>query len=191
MNESPLAAAARWGAHMGEPRRLPMLCDCQRMDGYVEHRDMHSTYVLWVLDADASHVVFLHKKWLNGLVYNGVPFVQLLFHKDVEECCKMISRILLAALRYKPDYLVVVADDDTGAPLASGYCMGSIMGLVEPSVSSVRAIAEGVEGENNILGRRLSDLCRVIADRGFFSDPKNRKYGLRFSDAGASSGVVV
>jgi hypothetical protein len=125
-------------------------------------------------------------------MYNGVPFVQLLFYKDVDECCKMISRILLAALRYKPDYLVVVSDDDTGAPLASGYSMGRITELVDPTVSSVRAVAEGVEGENNILGRKLSDLCRMIADRGFFSDPKNRKYGLRLSaGVGQQAGVMV
>jgi len=46
-------------------------------------------------------------------------------------------------------------------------------------VLSIRAVAEGVEGENNLLGRRLSELCGVLADRGFFQDPKNRKYGIK------------
>jgi hypothetical protein len=151
------------------------------MDGYLEHRDMYGTYVLWVLDADASHVVFLHKKWLNSLLYNGTPFVELLYQKDVDECCKMISRILLAALKYKPDYLVIVSDDNTGSPFASGYSMDRITTLVEPTVPSIRAIAEGVEGENNLLGHRLSELCGVLADRGFFQDPKNRKYGIKLT----------
>jgi len=162
-------------------RPLPMLCDCTRMDGFLEHRDMHNTYVLWVLDADASHVVFLHKKWLNGLLYNGTPFVELLYRKDVDECCKMISRTLLAALKYKPDYLVIVSDDNTGSPFASGFSMDRITMLVEPTVPSIRAVAEGVEGENNLLGRRLSELCGVLADRGFFQDPKNRKYGIKLT----------
>ena len=158
-----------------------MLCDCARMGGYLEHRDMYGSYVLWVLDTDASHVVFLHKRWLNGLLYNGTtPFVELLFQKDVDECCRMISRVLLAALKYKPDYLVIVSDDDaSGAPYASGYCMDTITTMVEPDLPSIRGVAEGLQGENNYLGRRLSELCRVIADRGFFSDPKNRKYGLQ------------
>ena len=156
-----------------------MLCECMRLGGYLEHRDMHGTYVLWVLDADASHVVFLHKKWLNSLLYNGVPFVDLLFSKEVDESCKMISRILLAALKYKPDYIVIVSDDNSGAPYASGYSMETITRMVEPDVPSIRCVAEGLQGQNNYLGRRLSELCGVIADRGFFSDPKNRKYGLQ------------
>lgn len=157
-----------------------MLCECVRMDGYVEHRDMYGTYVLWVLHSDASHVVFLHKRWLDGLLYNNgsIPFLELLRWKGHEEGCKMISRTLLATLGYKPDYLAIVADDDgTGAPLASGFSMGTITRLSDASIASIRSVAEGDDGNNNILGRRLSELCGTLADRGFFHDPKNkRKY---------------
>ena len=47
-------------------RSLPMLCECQRLEGCVEHRDMHSTYVLWVMRSDASLVVFLLRQWLDA-----------------------------------------------------------------------------------------------------------------------------
>ena len=153
-----------------------MLCDCRRLDDCVEHRDMHSTYVLWVMHSDASHVVFLHARWLNGLVYtDGQTFMQLLLHKSAEECCKMISRTLLGALKYKPDYIVVVSDAAKDAPLASGLTMDAILGLAQPSVSDIRALSEGVEGRN-FLGSRLTELCGVLADRGFFDDPRNRRY---------------
>jgi hypothetical protein len=78
----------------------------------------------WQLHSDASHAVFLDKRWLDGLVYiNGQSFRQLQTLVPPEECCKMISRTLLGALKYKPDYLVIVSDADTGAPLASGLSM--------------------------------------------------------------------
>jgi hypothetical protein len=45
-----------------------------------------------------------------------------------------------------------------------------------------------------LLGRRLSELCCVLADRGFFSDPRNRvKYGHqlpRYSCA-VDEGVLI
>lgn len=164
-------------------RPLPMLCECARMDGYMEHRDMYSSYLLWVLHSNASHIVFLHKRWLDALRYNNtsVPFIELLGWKGPEEACKMISRTLLANLGYKPDYLVIVADSDRmGAPLASGFSMDTITRLSDASITSVRSVAEGDDGVNNILGRRLSELCATLADRGFFQDPKNRrKYKYR------------
>jgi hypothetical protein len=108
-----------------------MLCECVRLDGCVEHRDMDSTYVLWVLHQDRSHVVFLHKRWLDALEYtDGQTFMQLLMHRSPEECCKMISRTLLGALRFRPDYIVIVSDTDRcGAPLASGLCMETALNL--------------------------------------------------------------
>ena len=159
-------------------RPLPMLCDCRRLDGCVEHRDTDSSYILWVMHVDASHVVFLHKKWLNALVYtDGQTFLQLLAHRSPEECCKMISRTLLGALKYKPDYIVIVSDTDYGAPLSSGLSMDTVMNLAQPSVPCIRVLAEGLPGENrNFLGARLSGLCGVLADRGFFQDPKNRRF---------------
>jgi hypothetical protein len=158
-------------------RALPMLCECQRLEGCVEHRDMHSTYVLWVMRSDASHAVFLHRQWLDALVYtDGRTFLELLSHLPPEDCCKMISRTLLGALKYKPDYIVVVSEADAGTPWASGLSMGSALLRSDPDLASVRAVAEGPAGANNFLGRRLSELCQVLADKGFFEDPKNRRF---------------
>ena len=152
-----------------------MLCECQRLEGRTEHRDMESTYVLWQLHSDASHAVFLDKRWLDGLVYiNGQSFRQLQTLVPPEECCKMISRTLLGALKYKPDYLVIVSD--TGAPLESGLSMDTALALSQPELACIRAVAEGSMGGNNFLGRRLTELCQVLADKGFFEDPKNRRY---------------
>jgi hypothetical protein len=154
-----------------------MLCECQRLEGRTEHRDMCSTYILWQMHSDASHVVFLDKKWLNALVYtDGRPFLQLLSQLSPEDCCKMISRTLLGALKYKPDYVVIVSDTDTGAPLASGLSMESALALSQPELLCVRAVAEGSMGGNNFLGRRLTELCQGLADKGFFEDPKNRRF---------------
>jgi hypothetical protein len=157
-----------------------------QLDGRDEHRDMQSTYVLWVLD-DRSNVVFLHKDVLNNIVYRQMRFIDWLMVKPWDECCKMISRTLLASLRYKPDYIVLVSDDDSGAPYASGLSLASILKLAEgcPVRERIQALAErgGFEPSldctaNNLLGRRLAELCGTLADRGFFSDERNRvKYG--------------
>jgi hypothetical protein len=89
----------------------------------------------------------------------------------------MISRTLLGALKYKPDYIVIVSDTDSGAPLSSGLSMDTVMNLAQTDVPSIRALAEGTLGESrNFLGARLSGLCGVLADRGFFEDPKNRRF---------------
>lgn len=163
-------------------RLLPMLCECQRLEGCVEHRDMNSTYVLWVMHHDASHVVYLHKQWLNALVYtDGQTFLSLLSHLPPEDCCKMISRTLLGALKYKPDYIVIVSDTDSGAPLASGLSMPSALAAAIPDLACIRAMAEGSTGGDNFLGRRLSELCQVLADKGFFEDPKNKRYMSKVS----------
>jgi hypothetical protein len=152
-----------------------MLCECLRLEGRTEHRDTDSTYVLWQLHGDASHAVFLDRKWLDGLVYtNGQSFRQLQALVPAEECCKMISRTLLGALKYKPDYLVVVSD--TGALLESGLSMDTALALSQPELACIRAVAEGSMGGNNFLGRRLTELCQVLADKGFFEDPKNRRF---------------
>ena len=188
------------------PPPLPMLCECVRLEeGCVEHRDQDSTYVLWVLrDACRSHVVFLHRHWLNSLEYtDGQTFLQLLSHRSPEECCKMISRTLLGALRYRPDYIVIVSDEDrSGTPWASGLSMGTALSLAPPDLMGIRALAEGVPVEavslaavaeesamevhdhhNNFLGVRLTALCRVLADRGFFQDPKTLRYRQGFGRA--------
>jgi hypothetical protein len=163
-----------------------------QLDGRDEHRDMHSTYVLWVLD-DGANVVFLHKDLLNRILYGNRRFLDWLAVKPYEECCRMVSRTLLASLRYKSDYIVLVGDDDrSGAPYASGFSMATMLKLAEgcPTLAHIRAVAEGYMDlqtmtlvthpvvAKNLLGRRLAELCCVLADRGFFSDPRNRvKYG--------------
>jgi hypothetical protein len=176
---------------------LPRLCEMMQLDGRNEHRDMRSTYqyVLWVLD-DGANVVFLHKDLLNRMLYGTRCFIDWLAFKPHDECCRMVSRTLLASLRYKPDYIVLVGNDDvSGAPYASGYSMCTMLKLAEgnPTLEHIRAVAEGymdlqsmvivthpVVAKNlpPVLERRLSELCCVLADRGFFSDPRNRvKYG--------------
>lgn len=178
---------------------LPLLCEMDQLDGRDEHRDMHSSYLLWVLD-DGANIVFLHKDLLNRIVYGNRRFVDWLTLKPYDECCRMISRTLLASLRYKPNYIVLVSSEDSGAPFASGFSMGTMLKLAEgcPSLGTIRAIAEGYMDlqtmtvvthpvvAKNLLGRRLSEVCCVLSDRGFFSDPRNRvKYGNqlpRYSD---------
>ena len=173
---------------------LPLLSEMTQLDGRDEHRDTHSTYVLWVLD-DGANVVFLHKDLLNRILYGARRFVDWLGIKHHDECCRMISRTLLASLRYKPDYIVLVGGDDcSGAPFASGYSMGTMLKLAEgcPTLGHIRAVAEGYMDfqsmamlahavvAKNLLGGRLTELCCVLADRGFFSDPRNRvKYGTQ------------
>lgn len=166
-----------------------------QLDGRDEHRDTSSTYVLWVLD-DGANVVFLHKNLLNNIGYGDRRFIDWLMVKPAYECCRMVSRTLLASLRYKPDYIVLVGDEDaSGAPYASGFSMSTMLKMAEgnPTLQNIREIAErgGVDSaasahlgcpivpmENNFLGHRLSELCCTLADRGFFSDPRNRvKYG--------------
>ena len=176
---------------------LPLLCEMMQLDGRDEHRDMNSTYVLWVLD-DGSNVVFMHKDLLNNIIYGDRRFIDWLMIKPPDECCRMVSRTLLASLRYKPDYIVLVSDDETGAPYASGHSMSSVLKLAEgcPTLSKVQVLAEGMQTEhqianpfclsgtsNNLLGRRLTERCCTLADRGFFSDERNRvKYGREIPD---------
>lgn len=171
---------------------FPLLCAMMRYEGRDEHRDMRSTYVLWVLD-DGSNVVFLHKDLLNDIVYRGQRFIDWLMVKPPDECCRMVSRTVLASLRYKPAYIVLVGDDDrTGAPYASGYSMATMLRAVEglPTLPHIQAVAEGggatrapgavvpLAPISNLLGRCIAELCCTLADRGFFSDPANRvRYG--------------
>ena len=158
---------------------LPLLCECERKEAFVEHRDMRSTYVLWVLHRDASHVVFLDRAVLGAMKHpDGRTFLDLLLEKPSLECCKMMSRTLLGVLRYKPDYVVIVADGDTGAPLTCGLCMGSALRLAQylEDVNAIRRLAEGSPGCNNALGKQLTELFGALADKGFFEDPKNRRY---------------
>ena len=152
--------------------RLPLLCECERKNAFVEHRDMNNTYVLWVMHRDASHVAFVDQNWLDGIVYtDGRTFPELLQDKPPLECCKMVSRPLLSAFKYKPDYVVVVADGNKGAPLTSGLCMGAAMRLAQPfeDVESIKRVVEGPGGQANTLGKHLTALFGALADKGFFN----------------------
>jgi len=103
---------------------------------------------------------------------------------------------------------VLVSDDDeSGAPYASGYSMSTALKMAEgcPTLKNIQSIAEGRGGvgaemsvhpgclmaENNLLGRRLSELCCTLADRGFFSDERNRvKYGREIPNFAAAATMV-
>ena len=163
------------------PYRLPLLCECERKEECVEHRDMHSTYIVRIMHDDAAHVVCLHRKWLDAIVYaDGRPFAALMQEKSPDECCRMVSRILLGALRFKPDYVVIVDDEGTGAPMHSGLTMDTVLrGAL--SLRSTVALAEGPHNVRNLLGQLLSRQFQALADKGFFDDPKNRKYSPRWS----------
>lgn len=158
---------------MATRKILPLLCECQRMDEYLEHRDMDSSYVVRVMHRDKSHVVLLHRRWLDAIVYtDGRTFAQLMQEKPPDECCRMVSRILLGALRFRPDYVVVVADDGAGAPQYSGLTMETVAQGVQSLLLAVH-MAEGPDGTCNFLGRRLTELCGVLADRGFFDEGRS------------------
>ncbi len=162
------------------PYRLPLLCECQRKEDFVEHRDMDSSYIVRIMHCDASHVVLLHRRWLDAIVYtDGRPFGALMLDKSPDECCRMVSRTLLGALRFKPDYVVVVDDEGTGAPLYSGLTMDSALRCA--TLRSTVALAEGPHNLHNLLGRLLARQFQSLADKGFFEDPKNRKYSPRWS----------
>ena len=96
----------------------------------------------------------------------------------------MIYRTLLGALKYKPDYIVVVSDEDHSANSECTKCFNTSGWSMETVLErgyhgeSIKLIAEGSGGgeKKNLLGRRLSELCGTLADRGFFNDPKNSRY---------------
>ena len=158
---------------------FPLLCDCQKHDGFVEHRSMHMTYVLWVLP-EKHHVAFIHADLLaDGITNKGSTFRELLLSKtDLEEPCKMISRPFLQLLGYKPDYVVVVESQD-GIPttLTSGLSMPTILqhAAVNPTMEHIRTLAEGPGepcGPRNRIGQLLTQLSLRLATKGFFADPK-------------------
>ena len=92
---------------------FPLLCECRKRDGYVEHKSQCNRYVLWVLP-DGRHVAFIHGCLIADRITNrGITFGELLSIKPTcEEACKMISRPFLQILGYKPDYVVIVLDSD-------------------------------------------------------------------------------
>jgi hypothetical protein len=158
-------------------RVFPLLCDCKKHNGFVEHRSMYMTYVLWVLPGK-QHIAFIHADLLtNGITHKGSTFRELITSKqDLEEPCKMISRPFLQLLGYKPDYVVVVGSQD-GLPLTSGFSMSTILqhAAVNPTIEHIRTLAEGPgepAGPRNQIGQRLTHLSLRLATKGFFTDPK-------------------
>jgi len=159
-------------------RVFPLLCDCKKHNGFVEHRSKFMTYVLWVLPGK-KHVAFIHADLLaDGITNKGCTFRELIASKaDLEEPCKMISRPFLQLLGYKPDYVVVVGSQEDGLPLTSGFSRATILqhAAVNPTIEHIRTLAEGPgepAGPRNQIGQRLTQLSLRLADKGFFADPK-------------------
>ena len=158
---------------------FPHLCYCEKRDGYVEHRSIVKTYVLWVLP-DHRHVAFIHKDLLaDGIANRGETFRELLLSRQsVEEPCKMISRPFLQLLGYKPDYVVIVdSQDETPTLLTSGYTMATILchASKNPTMEHIRTLAEGSgepAGPRNLIGQTLTRLSLHLSTKGFFADTK-------------------
>lgn len=136
----------------------------------MEHRDMDSSYIVRVMHAGGAHVVLLHRRWLDAIVYaDGRPFPELMQTKSLDECCRMVSRTLLGALRFKPDHIVVVVDGGDGPSM-------------EAALQGARSLEAALAMGGNELGRRLSELCQGLADKGFFDDERaQKKYSPRWS----------
>jgi hypothetical protein len=173
---------------------FPLLCECTTRDGFVEHRDMFYTYVLWVLPDD-RHVAFIHKDLIfNNIMHNGVTVGELVMSKKgLEEPCKMISRQFVKLLGYKPDYVVITTttttttssttaaaavsddnDDDAieGLPTSStttttcGYTMHAMLKLssVNPTMEHIRTLAEG-PGEPSGCRNQAGQLLTSLSSR--------------------------
>lgn len=164
------------------PTVLPLLCECTKCDGYVEHKSQCNTYVLWVLP-DGQHIAFMHLHLICSKITNkGQTFGELLLTKQShEEACKMISRPFLQALGYKPDYTVIVSNEPTSDDDCRGYYYYSTMPAIlqlcakNPTMQHIRTLVEGPGepcGPNNQIGQTLTQLSLRLASRGFFADPK-------------------
>lgn len=150
---------------------LPLLCECQKHEHFVSHQDMHTSYVVWIFPDPKQEVTFLRLSRLLELKYHDKTFAALLQEKPYVECCRMISRNLLKALRRKPDYFVVVAEQvgDGSNRLTCEQCMGELLSQsgVAPSFDTVKALAEGGDGMHNLLGRKLTELFQALENKGF------------------------
>jgi hypothetical protein len=158
---------------------FPHLCHCDKRDGYVEHRSMVKTYVLWVLP-DHRHVAFIHRDLLaDGISNRGETFRDLILSRQsIEEPCKMISRPFLQLLGYKPDYIVIVdSQDESPTLLTSGFTMATILhhASKNPTMEHIRTLAEGPgepAGPRNLIGQTLTHLSHRLSTKGFFADTK-------------------
>ena len=160
---------------------LPLLCECTKQNGFVQHRDVSFSYVLWVLP-DGIHVVFINMHlMMNNFTCHGVTFEGLLAVKQglLEEPCKMISRPFVKSLGYKPDYVVITDSHDEvpDCKTTCGYTMHTFLQLCSknPNMEHIRTLAEGPgepSGQKNQLGQLLTTLSSRLEARGFMSDPK-------------------
>ena len=97
---------------------FPILSECVKHNGFIEHTDLNYKYVLWVLPG-GQQVSFIHKDVLATELFNhGMTFGELLLSMPtLEEPCKIISRMFLQTLGYKPDYVVVTdSSDEVNSP---------------------------------------------------------------------------
>ena len=165
---------------------FPLLCECTKYDGFVEHKDMFYSYVLWVLPDD-RHIAFIHNDLLfNNITHNGTTVGELVkLKKGLEEPCKMISRSFIKLLGYKPDYVVITDSEDAVRPSSyttttfttCGYTMHTILQLssVNPTMEHIRTLVEGPgepSGCRNQAGQLLTSLSARLVEKGFLSDPK-------------------
>jgi hypothetical protein len=148
---------------------LPHLCECKRYPRFTSHQDAASSYVVWVFHDSKEEVVFLRSSVLHNLQYNGKTFGEWLACKDHTECCRMISRNLMKAIRSKPDYVVIVSDQevDDAHVLCCQQCMGEMLALVADaeSVHHVRKVVD--DTGRNTIGQTLTVLFQRLADKNF------------------------
>ena len=164
---------------MSRRSSFPLLCDCKKKDGFVEHTSDCRNYVLWVLP-DGRHIAFIHRILLANSIHNkGQSFGELLLQKaSPEEPCKMISRPFLQTLGYKPDYVVATeSSDEVRTHFTSGYSMHTLLFhcAKNPTMEHIQTLAEGPgepSGRRNVVGQLLTQLSQKLAAKGFFSDAK-------------------
>ena len=148
---------------------LPLLCDSRRHTHFTSHQDRNSSYVVWVFHESKKEVVFLSAALLHSLVYHDATFGELLQSKDYTECCRMISRNLMTAIRSKPDYVVIVSaqeptDDHT--PCCK-QCMGEMLALVGAAENLDHVIQAVHEAGGNDTGALLTSLFQRLAEKNF------------------------
>ena len=157
---------------------LPMLCECKRYAHFTSHQDRNGSYVVWIFHNSKQEVVFLSASLLHSLAYNDKTFGEWRKGKDYTECCRMISRSLMTAIRSKPDYVVVVSAQEPIADHTSccKQCMGEMLALVgaAESLEGVREVVN--EAGGNEIGVFLTSLFQRLADKNFL---QSRSYTLK------------
>ena len=151
---------------------LPLLCDCQKHEHFISHQDMDTSYVVWIFPDAKQEAVFLRQSLLMGMRYKDRTVEEWLREKPYVECCRMISRGLLKALKKKPDYVAIVAEQNDAAcsdNMSCEQCMGEMLSQAGPSVESIKAVAQGTDGGKNLMGQKLTELFQGLENKGFLS----------------------